>query len=400
MLIQADNELVETRLQQWVHDFGESLDAAGYGLTLSSEWKGRCEWVIIGEPVIKTDGKQLPFFTLARQALAGLGATVRRDGIASHPEKDHGRTDQKRCVSVAISSECPPGEAALALNRLLKPNPDCPVTAVLILGNPTETSSGTLQFLKRFGYALVTETGGWLLQSPNDFKLSIPTLIHSFRANTFLLEPRAAWIERSWLRVHRSNQWTVKKWTPENIQLFLEEHFPWFLDTYSEYRDERTRWGAARFLILRTFGGIAVTPGLISLRPLTPVLSGKSFLAASNQARHSNSSAPVSISDTVIASVPDHPIWNAVEYDLERSAGHPYESAVGAEFLQRRMYESMRFIAAGMEPRIALPEVFDPPLSPETDPDAFLSEEGLKAITAEHPNAMAFNPANRKKRSR
>ncbi len=47
-------------------------------------------------------------------------------------------------------------------------------------------------------------------------------------------------------------------WTHADIEIFLKEHYPWFMDTYTNYPFPVERLDAARYFILYHFGGVYI----------------------------------------------------------------------------------------------------------------------------------------------
>ncbi|HWZ92131.1 MAG TPA: glycosyltransferase [Polyangiaceae bacterium] len=124
--------------------------------------------------------------------------------------------------------------------------------------------------------------------------------------------------------------WEVRLWTDEENRAFIDEHYPWFSKTYAHYPYEIMRVDAVRPFLLQHYGGFYVdldveclgsfetlrrgelASGLIARRP-----TGQVGLVLGLERRLTRT--PV-CTNAVMASRPQHPLWQQVFEALELRA--------------------------------------------------------------------------------
>lgn len=81
----------------------------------------------------------------------------------------------------------------------------------------------------------------------------IPKIIHQTWKTREIPE---AWKDSipSWRRFHPD--WRHILWTDKDLEQFIADRFPWFIDTYQAYPYDIQRVDAARYFILYEYGGI------------------------------------------------------------------------------------------------------------------------------------------------
>jgi hypothetical protein len=100
-------------------------------------------------------------------------------------------------------------------------------------------------------------------------------------------------------------------WTDAKSREFIAKEYPWFLDTYDDYRYPIQRADAIRYFILHHFGGVYLDLDVGCLRPLDPLLIHQVILPKT---------IPVGVSNDIMFAEPGHPfmaqtIHNLVTFD-------------------------------------------------------------------------------------
>ena len=68
-------------------------------------------------------------------------------------------------------------------------------------------------------------------------------------------------------------------WDGEKMEKLIKEKYPWFLKRYNEYPNMIQRIDSAKYFIMHQYGGILPDLDCECVKPITPFLKGKSFLA-------------------------------------------------------------------------------------------------------------------------
>lgn len=92
-----------------------------------------------------------------------------------------------------------------------------------------------------------------------DSKEYIPRIIHQIFHNW--TDPNDESLPADWSAGRQScidlhPGWEHRLWTAHSSRQFLEREFPWFLETYDNYRLPIQRIDALRYFLLRFYGGI------------------------------------------------------------------------------------------------------------------------------------------------
>lgn len=61
-------------------------------------------------------------------------------------------------------------------------------------------------------------------------------------------------------------------WTDDSSREFIAEHYPWFLDTFNDYKYNILRADAIRYFVLYHYGGVYLDLDIGCLRPVDPLL--------------------------------------------------------------------------------------------------------------------------------
>ena len=131
------------------------------------------------------------------------------------------------------------------------------------------------------------------------------------------------WIE-SWSGPSTS-RFDYRLWTDKDNRALIQQHYPWFLNTYDGYPKEIMRVDAARYFILHRFGGIYVDLDFVRLRSLDPLLERTNFLFAFQ--------SPGSIANAIMGCEPGHPLIEAAIHQLASHSTRGVLEATGPEFL-------------------------------------------------------------------
>ncbi|CAI4036818.1 hypothetical protein SMKI_16G1160 [Saccharomyces mikatae IFO 1815] len=89
-------------------------------------------------------------------------------------------------------------------------------------------------------------------------------------------------------------------WTDEMAHEFIKEKYPWFLDTFENYKYPIERADAIRYFILSHYGGVYIDLDDGCERKLDPLLAFPAFL---------RKTSPLGVSNDVMGSVPRHPFF-------------------------------------------------------------------------------------------
>lgn len=232
-------------------------------------------------------------------------------------------------------------------------------------------SRGSRAVFEEAGWSVLNEGLQLLLQRPYEVPEYIPRTLHVFgdsrRAAAYRPEIAAAWRE-----LHP--EWEVVSWDDERLRDFITADCPSFLETFVNYRSDRLRMAAGKFLVLKKHGGIAVEPEVMPLRNLDELLPGQALVLVARVSRDDPEFAgPELVHTAFIASSAEHPFWNGVEHDLKQGQGQSPSAATGSGFVTRRLRDGLRFLSPDGE----WPELLDHTAlaadAQTAEPDAWLA---------------------------
>lgn len=152
----------------------------------------------------------------------------------------------------------------------------------------------------------------------------IPKILHQLWKDADVPE-RFARFRETWLRHHPD--WEHRLWTDADLHAFVAREFPGFLPVYEAYAEPIRRVDAARYLILKRYGGLYADLDFECLKPLDPLLDGHTFAIGLEPESHLALQKAVVrgmtrlLCPSLIASVPGHPFWDHVVEQLHRHAG-------------------------------------------------------------------------------
>jgi inositol phosphorylceramide mannosyltransferase catalytic subunit len=122
-------------------------------------------------------------------------------------------------------------------------------------------------------------------------------------------------LRRSWCRFHPD--WDHRLCTDQDNRNLIRDRYPGFLDIYDAYPLAIQRADAVRYFILDAFGGVYADLDMQAMRPLTPVLQGRTCVFGVEPRAHALANGTdMIIGNALMASVPQHPLWANVHNAL------------------------------------------------------------------------------------
>ena len=130
----------------------------------------------------------------------------------------------------------------------------------------------------------------------------------------------------SWLKFHPDAEHRL--WTDRDNRALIEEHYPWFLPVYDAYPKPIMRVDAARYFILKHYGGIYVDLDFECLRSIYPLLRRRQLVVGCEPPQHHENKYlrqqlrqfDKLVCNAFIASAAGHPFWDHVTDMLVKCA--------------------------------------------------------------------------------
>ncbi|HYH19205.1 MAG TPA: glycosyltransferase [Azospirillum sp.] len=150
----------------------------------------------------------------------------------------------------------------------------------------------------------------------------IPKILHQLWKDADV-PPRFAHFRETWRRLHPG--WEHRLWTDADLHAFVARAFPDFLPVYEAYEEPIRRADAARYLILKRYGGLYADLDFECLKPVDPLLAGHSLVIGLEPDSHLALDKAVErgvtriLCPSLIASVPGHAFWDHVIGALRRN---------------------------------------------------------------------------------
>lgn len=144
----------------------------------------------------------------------------------------------------------------------------------------------------------------------------IPHIIHqSWKTNT--LPFRFLSWQKTWISKHPD--WEYRLWTDaDNLQL-VEEHFPWFLETYKALPQNIHRADAVRYMYMYKFGGFYSDLDLEALKDHSGLANCGGLLVP---LMSDDFNFVHNVPNAWIASVPNHPFWTFLLKNIQSRFSH------------------------------------------------------------------------------
>ncbi|THC92655.1 hypothetical protein EYZ11_007857 [Aspergillus tanneri] len=181
-----------------------------------------------------------------------------------------------------------------------------------------------------------------LLSRPTSNDLTtLPKIIHQtwFPVGSNMSERAQTWVKT--MRAQNPD-WEYVLWDDETNRMLVEQHFPWFLETYLKLPQEILRADVARNFYMYLFGGMYADVDTEALRPVAPLFAAHDISLASHQSSLSSPqlvpqaqraflgrmghnydlTSNAAVPNGWMASPPGHPFWLLpVLHVLERAGG-------------------------------------------------------------------------------
>lgn len=121
--------------------------------------------------------------------------------------------------------------------------------------------------------------------------------------------------------------WEFVEWDEEKVLNFVKEFYPEFLPIYTSYDIPLKRHDAARYLILKHYGGVFIQHSFHLSKNLEPLLEGSDFVIAEE--------IPNSINMAFLSSIPNHPLLEKVVNTLPETSKLHILEATGPRLITR-----------------------------------------------------------------
>ncbi|TEB35646.1 hypothetical protein FA13DRAFT_1684265, partial [Coprinellus micaceus] len=246
------------------------------------------------------------------------------------------------------------------------------VLALFLLGTVVVLSSVTYYlaidpaaYLDEHDVPFVDNSTRW----PQSDTERIPRVIHQ-TWKTDELPPR--WKPISQACRDMMPDYEYKLWTDASSREFIATHYPWFLDTFENYKYPIQRADSIRYFVLHHYGGIYVDLDIGCLRPMDPLLQYPVVLPKT---------IPVGVSNDLMFAEKGHPflqqtIHNLVTFDHSWVLNYPTVMfSTGPMFLsaQYGIYTTSHPTTALSEIRILPKSLYGKNAKPEEAPHSFFS---------------------------
>ncbi|KAL0949438.1 hypothetical protein HGRIS_009496 [Hohenbuehelia grisea] len=185
--------------------------------------------------------------------------------------------------------------------------------------------TGTVVVLSSVTYYLAIEPAAYLTEVEVPFDDTrwnvseterIPRILHqTWKTDTL----PAKWKDISQACRDMMPDYEYKLWTDENSRRFIQEQYPWFLETFDGYPYNIQRADAIRYFVLHHYGGVYLDLDIGCLRPLDPLLKYPVILPKT---------IPVGVSNDLMFAEKGHPflqqtIHNLITFDHSWILNYP-----------------------------------------------------------------------------
>ena len=104
-----------------------------------------------------------------------------------------------------------------------------------------------------------------------------PKIIHQVWVGYGASNPPEAWQNATMVSRNNNPDYTYMLWLDGDVIQLLEEHYAWFLPTYRSYPYNIERADAARYFIIRHYGGVYLDMDEVSVVPITDIIQNKTL---------------------------------------------------------------------------------------------------------------------------
>lgn len=122
----------------------------------------------------------------------------------------------------------------------------------------------------------------------------------------------------TWLANHK--HWEYRYWDYESTRKLIADEYPSFLPVYDSYPHFIQRCDAIRYFILHRFGGLYVDMDIENLKPVDELFEGCDLALFKAVQGYTNAA---------VASVPGHPLWEAIFKELPRRVNNEPRGLLG-----------------------------------------------------------------------
>jgi len=142
--------------------------------------------------------------------------------------------------------------------------------------------------------------------------LKIPKIIHQIWSGVD--EPLPDYFRRfgdTWKE--QNPDWTYEYWDEARMNVFLQEYYPQYLDTYKAFHYNVQRWDAIRYLILERIGGLYADFDSECIKPIDELLLDKTCCFSMEPYEHGLVfNRENFFNNAIMASIPNHPFIKEV----------------------------------------------------------------------------------------
>jgi mannosyltransferase OCH1-like enzyme len=136
----------------------------------------------------------------------------------------------------------------------------------------------------------------------------IPKIIHHVYGIWSDAEMPADWAANRKGCMEMHPDYEFKLWDGKASRQFLEEKFPWFLETWENYRYPVERADSIRYFILLTYGGMYLDLDVGCKRRIDPLLKYPAIMAGVKN---------MGLSNSIMGSMPNHPYFENLVSSLQ-----------------------------------------------------------------------------------
>lgn len=186
------------------------------------------------------------------------------------------------------------------------------------------------QSLKGLGRYIIDTGDALVFKKSRSSVTPIPKILHqvwiSFKG-TDIPEEYKKWTDEC-KSLHSG--WEYKLWKDDENRNFIAKYYPWFLQTYDNYDKPIKRVDSVRYFLLFHYGGVYIDGDILCLKNLEPLLeNGKAIFGYQFRNIDKNGS----VCNAVMASPPNHPLFESIIYTLPSTAHKGVVNATGPDFL-------------------------------------------------------------------
>ncbi len=130
--------------------------------------------------------------------------------------------------------------------------------------------------------------------------------------------------------------WVFIEWDDKKIESFIKEHYPGFLTTYMSYDKGVKKNDAARYLIVKHYGGVFIQYAINISKNIEPLLRGYDAVFTRGSEDYGL------ISNAFFASIPEHKMFQDIDLALQNSFNLEIIQSTGPDFLRAVLADYIR----------------------------------------------------------